>query len=85
MQMAYHRERRNEDRRAVTRLGQIEADGVIHECVVCELSDHGARVGVTDPKTLPDEFTLLLSPHDKRSCKTVWRDHRAMGVTFTFK
>jgi len=51
---------------------------------VIDISGTSARLEVSQPEALPDEFILLLS-HDgklKRSCSVVWRRNKAVGVRF---
>ena len=53
-------------------------------CVVADISDCGARLGVENSKTVPNNFVLLLSASGKpkRRCRVVWRNGTQVGVEF---
>jgi hypothetical protein len=53
-------------------------------CVVADVSDVGARLGVENSKTVPNNFVLLLSASGKpkRKCRVVWRKGAEIGVEF---
>src|SRR5476649_1315087 len=60
------------------------AENQLHGCILSDVSDTGACIGVEDSKPIPDEFTLLLSSNGaaQRKCRVVWRKPRQIGVTF---
>jgi hypothetical protein len=53
-------------------------------CVICDVSDGGARLSAAAPhKELPDRFTLVLAASTvQRRCEVVWRDECFVGVRF---
>jgi PilZ domain len=56
----------------------------LHGCVMSDISDSGARLDIDETKTIPDQFTLLLSSNGsaRRTCRVVWRKPRQIGVSF---
>ena len=53
-------------------------------CVVDDISDLGARLGVENSKTVPNHFVLMLSARGKpkRKCRVAWRKGGQIGVEF---
>ncbi len=53
-------------------------------CVVADVSDTGARLGVENSATVPDNFVLLLAANGKakRNCRVIWREGEEIGVEF---
>jgi len=53
-------------------------------CVLSDISDTGARIGVDNTENIPDRFVLYLSKHGtaRRACTVVWREPRQLGVSF---
>jgi hypothetical protein len=53
------------------------------ECVVRNVSQGGALLRVTDPRTLPDRFKLAVTKHNvEHNARVRWRCHNALGVVF---
>lgn len=54
------------------------------ECVITNISDHGAHMNVADSDSLPDNFLLLLAENGatRRRCRVIWRKPREVGVKF---
>ena len=53
-------------------------------CIVANISTGGAKIIDVRPETVPDEFTLRITPHSPlRKCHVVWRSADALGVEFT--
>lgn len=54
------------------------------ECVITNISDHGAHINVADSDSLPDNFMLLLAENGatRRRCRVIWRKPREVGVKF---
>jgi hypothetical protein len=54
------------------------------ECVLCDASQEGALISVSDPPSLPEEFTLALSIDGsaRRRCRIMWRTRDQIGVAF---
>ena len=79
-------ENRTNRRRSINHGARIAAADrrEVQSCRIIDISGTGARLEVSQPEALPDEFILLLS-HDgklKRSCSVVWRRNKAVGVRF---
>ena len=52
-------------------------------CLVRNLSDTGACLGLGEPTEIPDEFNLVFdSGEPSRMCQVVWRRQNRIGVTF---
>ena len=80
---------RNDKRRAKRRPLFISATlvaepGHIFACTVHDVSQTGARIEISRPDAVPDQFTLLLTPNGfpRRDCRVVWRREGFLGVTF---
>ena len=58
--------------------------GQRRECVVTNISDHGAHISVADSEAIPDSFLLLLAENGaaRRRCRVIWRKAREVGVKF---
>jgi hypothetical protein len=56
----------------------------LQSCQIIDISGTGARLKVSLPEALPDQFLLLLSHDGKlyRHCSVVWRRNKAIGVQF---
>lgn len=79
-------EARTSKRRSVLHGARIAGvDGsVLESCRILDISGTGARLEVTSPVNLPDQFLLLLSRDGRlrRECAAVWRSENAIGVEF---
>jgi PilZ domain len=63
--------------------GQIVAHGIVTNCVIRDLSDTGAKLGVTRKAKLPGQFNLLFVKRNlKLRVRLRWRDGDAAGVSF---
>lgn len=73
-------------RRAITYRAYIDVgvDAPAHECTLCDASQEGAMLLVTEPIMLPAEFTLALSTDGaaRRRCRIRWRRPGRVGVEF---
>ena len=78
-------EKRREQRTRTLFAGRIEFhDGSSTlDCLVRDLSAHGAHLSLPTTFGAPDEFILYI-PHDGRRLhvKVQWRDGRSLGVVF---
>ena len=80
-------ERRQSNRRAISRLAKIQLAGgsLSRDCVVTDISEGGVRLHV-EGFEVPDEFVLLLSDGSSvarpRDCKIVWRLGFELGAEF---
>ena len=53
-------------------------------CIVSNFSNDGAKIIGLEPRTVPDEFILRMSPHGRaKRCRVVWRSKDGFGVEFT--
>jgi hypothetical protein len=79
-------ENRASRRRSINHGARIAAldGGVLQSCRIIDISGTGARLGVLQPETVPEQFLLLLSHDGKlhRICSVVWRRDKAVGVQF---
>jgi len=79
-------ERRNEDRALMNESASIRGldQTFIAPCVVCNISDHGAKLLIDQAAKVPGEFILALSANRdaNRPCHVVWRIGNKMGVRF---
>ncbi len=54
-----------------------------HDCVIKNISTHGARLAVSQSSTVPSEFDLVIPIKGKTyRAKMRWRDAEGMGVEF---
>ena len=53
-------------------------------CIVCNLSEGGAKLMIEEPTALPAEFVLFLRPDSPigRRCHVIWRIENKIGVRF---
>jgi hypothetical protein len=78
------------DRRRAKRLSHMEFRSFVQlgneqrDCVVTEVSETGARIGLAGAADLPDEFILHLSGQVPRRCTIVWRKENAAGVRWNW-
>ena len=78
--------RRKKPRKSVNRLTVVarDSDGaLIASCLVRDVSERGARIGVK-AEALPDQFILQLTRNGKvlRCCRVVWRKGDEVGVEY---
>lgn len=73
-------------RRAVHIPAKLIVDGDAPEldCVVLDISEGGARIGVEAAKEMPEKFTVVFTPRGSpyRRCRVVWRADSQVGVAF---
>ena len=75
--------RRISPRHRVLGHGQIIARGVVINCVIRDLSDTGAKLGVSHKVRLPAEFHLLFVKRNLRlRVRLVRREGDVVGVSF---
>jgi hypothetical protein len=81
-----HADNRKETRRPVHIPAKLFAGlgSPLRDCMLTDISEHGARLAFEAPKEAPDEFTLLLAPRGGayRQCRVVWRAEKELGVEF---
>lgn len=78
-------ERRRANRQATSKRGTIRVGRVAGvECTIRNMSEIGALLVLDSPRTVPDQFTLLMNPEGlRRHCEVVWRFTRKIGVQFS--
>ena len=54
------------------------------DCTVLDVSEHGARIMVDSPVSVPKEFWLVLTKSGtrRRRCRVVWRSSGEIGVSY---
>lgn len=77
-------ERRTHVRQRVLKGGRLAfTSGGSFDCTVRNISPAGARVDVTSPMALPEQFTLVIdADHFMRRCRPVWTRDNQIGVAF---
>ena len=76
-------EKRAEPRHRVFKGATITFEGSGVACTVRNMSAGGAAIDLDGPVALPQSFTLSIScDHFVRSCRTVWRSDRRIGLAF---
>ena len=78
-------ERRNNRRGRTYLRGQIVFNRRTSaiDCLVRNLSDHGARIEFTDAVAMPGEFDFVIPRHvESRRADLVWRNGTAAGIVF---
>ena len=76
-------EKRTAPRYRVLGHAQIIGPGGVTNCVIRDLSDSGAKLGVSHKVKLPPEFTLwLVQRKMKLRVHLRWRDGDYVGVSF---
>jgi hypothetical protein len=61
-----------------------EDDSFRAACIVCNLSEGGAKLMIEEPTPTPAEFVLFLRPDSPigRRCHVIWRIENKIGVRF---
>lgn len=77
-------ERRRDARYLISKNAKILFDDGRGEmsCTIVEMSNTGARLHPSDPKTLPDIFDLVVAPGEEVKCEVVHRADLEIGVRF---
>jgi hypothetical protein len=84
---------RFDNRRHIRRPIQIpakittESGATLHDCVVLDISEDGARLGIEAAQVAPDEFKIVFTPGGcpYRGCRVLWRSETQLGVLFDKK
>ena len=78
-------QRRNALRQRTLKRGRVFVKGVqTMECLIRNMSLTGARIDVTNPAALPDEFTLFIGDEGMhRECEVMSRTDSSAGLRFT--
>ena len=76
-------EKRATQRHRVFKGGTITFESSGIACTVRNMSEGGAAIDLDTTITLPQSFTLLIERDNfVRSCRTVWRSDRRIGLAF---
>jgi hypothetical protein len=78
-------EQRRDPRQRTYKAARIAFGGrrAVITCLVRDLSDTGACLGLSDPIDIPDVFNLVFdSGEPSRMCQVVWRKEKRIGVEF---
>lgn len=77
------KDKRNSPRCDLERPVQIVlADGPSITCALSDVSRSGARIYVSDPAALPDEFEIVLKDDIRKWCRVMRRLDKHVGVKF---
>jgi hypothetical protein len=80
------KDKRRARRRDVAYPVAIESlmDGASTPCVIQDISETGAKLGLSDLADIPAEIILRLAETRpvSRHCRTVWRSGQSLGVCF---
>ncbi len=80
------KDERVERRSAVRRCGWLTRTKgeQLRECVILDESPKGARVAISAPGEIPDNFYLYMSLEStsRRHCRVAWRSVDQIGVEF---
>jgi DNA-binding response OmpR family regulator len=78
------KERRRSARISVVKSGQIiyRAATCVMDCVILDLSDHGAALQPEAPHRLPESFRLKIHHGSTHDCTVCWRYRNKLGVRF---
>jgi PilZ domain len=60
----------------------LERGTQLGSCQILDISEGGARLKVSCPSDLPDEFVLILYGQMFRRCELRWRSATEVGVQF---
>ena len=82
-------DRRRSRRYTINRIAKFQQDAYTlpRDCLISDLSDHGARL-FAEGVEVPEQFSLLIDNDQRglrRQCQVVWRLGYEIGVKFTDK
>lgn len=78
-------QKRKERRVRCRRIAAVILNEKVSECLVLDISNGGARLGIENlPAAMPPRFTLLLTKNGsvRRRCRVAWRSGSTIGVQF---
>jgi hypothetical protein len=77
---------RHSPRKRENRDAWIDADNgtPLMDCTVWDVSDEGVRITIDEPRSVPQEFFLVLSKDGKlrRRCRVIWRSAEQVGACY---
>jgi hypothetical protein len=77
-----------DDRRRVQRTGiykgaKVAMDESLCDCIVRDISSLGARLSITNARSVPDRFSLTFdTARTMHACRIAWRSSTEVGVEF---
>ena len=82
-------ERRKQQRQSINRTAKFVTDSgtLPRDCLITDITDHGARLFTDDASGIPDNFQLLISGENsiRQECRVIWRLGGEIGVAFCAK
>ncbi|MEZ5895772.1 MAG: PilZ domain-containing protein [Parvularculaceae bacterium] len=81
------KEQRNQNRRAIFRFGTlIMADRSQLSCIIKDISENGARIGIEGADRLPERLILKLNyTGARRRARVAWRRDNEAGLSFAME
>lgn len=63
---------------------EVNSSRLLERCKLMDLSESGARLGITDVRNLPPQFNLYLARigQSAHQCKIIWQRGNEVGVEF---
>ena len=63
---------------------EVNSSSLLGRCKLMDLSESGARLGITDVRNLPAQFNLYLARigQSARQCRIIWQRGNEVGVEF---
>ena len=63
---------------------EVNSSSLLERCKLIDLSESGARLGITDVRNLPPQFNLYLARigQSAHQCRIVWQRGNEVGVEF---
>ena len=56
------------------------------DCLVKNISDHGARINIESIWDIPETFRLHIAKFNMSyECRTIWKTHNQLGVSYNSK
>ena len=63
---------------------EVNSSSLLERCKVMDLSESGARLGISDVRNLPPQFNLYLARigQSAHQCRIIWQRGNEVGVEF---
>ena len=63
---------------------EVNSSSLLERCKLMDLSESGARLGITDFRNLPPQFNLYLARigQSAHQCRIIWQRGKEVGVEF---
>jgi hypothetical protein len=76
-------EKRQSERRDIVSIVHMSTGlGPPLECSLKNLSKLGARIAISNPRSAPQEFEVVLKEGLARWCRVMWRSEGEIGIEF---